>query len=141
MANLRDLAQRLNGMAKDASETANERAKLAARAILRELIEITPVYTTKALSNWQVGIGGPPSGPIGAYFPGILGYTTGESSAAALRVGNARINAKKPGEVLYISNATPYIGELNRGSSKQAPAGFVERALLVGKTAARVRLK
>lgn len=140
MANLRDLATRLKGMSKDIDDAANERAKAAAKAILRELVEVTPVYTSKALSNWQVGVGSPVGGPIGAYFPGILGYTAGESSAAALRVGYARIDAKKPGEVLYISNLTPYIGELNRGSSRQAPAGFVERSILVGKTAARVRL-
>lgn len=140
MGTLRDLSARLSGLSKDLDKQANERAKAAAKAILRELVEVTPVYTTKALSNWQIGIGSPVGGPIGAYFPGILGYTTAESSAAALRIGYARIDAKKPGEVLYISNLTPYIGELNRGSSRQAPAGFVERSILVGKTAARVRL-
>lgn len=141
MGTLRDLSVRLGKLSKELDNTANERAKQAAKAILRELVEVTPVYTTKALSNWQIGVGAPVAGAIGAYFPGILGYTTAESSEAALRIGYARIDAKKLGEVLYISNATPYIGELNRGSSRQAPAGFVERSVLVGKAAARARLK
>lgn len=33
------------------------------------------------------------------------------------------------GDQQVITNAVPYIGELNRGHSKQAPAGFIEAVI------------
>ena len=38
---------------------------------------------------------------------------------------------------ILISNNLPYINALNDGSSKQAPAGFVDSALSKGKRAVR----
>jgi hypothetical protein len=38
---------------------------------------------------------------------------------------------------VYISNNLPYIDRLNKGHSKQAPAGFIESAINAGLTAIR----
>jgi len=41
-------------------------------------------------------------------------------------------------ESVHISNDAPYIGRLNAGSSSQAPAGFVQRAIADGIRAAKI---
>jgi hypothetical protein len=112
-------------------DRANERSKTAAKLLLRELVYATPVDTSDALSNWQIGLGQRPAARRGPFYAGFKGSTRESSAAAAIAVGMKRIEAKKPGEVLYLSNLIPYIVDLNRGSSAQAPAGFVEAAIML----------
>lgn len=119
--------------AKTATELGNTRAKAVAEVIVRELLLHTPVDTSKAVSNWQVGLGTPVGREIPAYVPGKKGSTRQASVSEALAYAQFRIAQKRAGEPLYISNLVDYIGDLNAGSSRQAPAGFVERALLVGR--------
>jgi hypothetical protein len=57
--------------------------------------------------------------------------------AAAISAAEAAIAANKTADVLVIFNAVPYIRRLNEGSSRQAPAGFIEKAVLAGRLAAR----
>ena len=38
-----------------------------------------------------------------------------------------------PGNLLQLSNNADYIGDLNNGSSYQAPAGFIEGSILLAK--------
>lgn len=106
-------------------------AKLAVNTTA-ELIERTPVDTGWARANWVPGVGAPPpsastptdrdsrqsaaSGRAGAQQAGIasvLGYKVGRGS-------------------VFISNGVPYVVVLNEGSSTQAPAGFVQAAILAG---------
>ncbi len=79
----------------------------------------TPVDTGWARSNWIINIGGPLPGPVGSKVSvppvnpagsGILGYRLLQGA-------------------VWISTMVPYIGLLNEGSSRQAPAGFVQRAI------------
>lgn len=138
MATLKDLAKRMQKLDEKISEQANERAKFAAIAALKYLLEVTPVDTSKAMSNWQIGINIPVPGPsIPAYSPGMLGYTSAASYREALAVGTALLSQKKPGETIYISNVTEYIGELDRGSSRQFAGGFAAKAAVVARRAAR----
>lgn len=123
-------AEDLDRLADNFGANANEQAKKAAKLLLRELIYSTPVDTSQALSNWQVGLGTRPNNRRGPYNLGFRGSTRESSAEAALIVGMQLIDAKKPGEVLYLSNLIPYIIDLNRGSSTQAPAGFVEAAIM-----------
>jgi hypothetical protein len=51
--------------------------------------------------------------------------------ATPVDTGNARDNWKTDGKVIY--NEVDYIENLNAGSSRQAPAYFVERTLLAQK--------
>lgn len=142
MGNLLDLANRLEGKLNKLEQRNSDRVVQVAEAILTDLVFVTPVDTSEALSNWQVGVGERPSSRRGPYFPGKKGSTQGQSAEAALAVGLAKLRGKQPGETVYISNLTSYITDLNRGSSAQAPAGFVERAVLLGKNAVRkARLK
>ena len=144
MATLGDLADRLEKRATQLTETANKASIQAATAMLRYLVEVTPVDTTKALSNWQIGINNRPLYVLPAYVPGMLGYTAAASGNAVLAAAEMEFALKKPGDTIYLSNTAPYIVTLNRGSSRQEPAGFVERAVRIGQLALgkfSVRLK
>lgn len=137
MGTLQSLANKLENMAKDLAEKASKRSIRMATNILQELVYTTPVDTSTALSGWQISLKEPPSTTQYTFFYGSKGSTQGVSASAAMAVGIATLEAKQPGETVYISNLTDYIGELNRGSSAQAPAGFVERAVMIGKNSVR----
>jgi hypothetical protein len=137
MATLRALASRLNKLADTGLEerAAEYRARVAL-AIIRALIDNTPVDTTAALSNWRVS-DGPLAAAIAAHVPGEKGSTRGASAAVALAEAQRAIEAGKHARALVIFNTIPYIRYLNEGSSSQAPAGFIEKAILAGRLAAR----
>lgn len=116
---------------------ANETKRAATRVVARDLIEITPVDISTALSNWQVGIGGIPIGPIPAYVEGSFGSTEKISEAIAIEQADIYIFASEPGESIFISNSVEYITKLNEGSSRQAPANFVDRSVLLGESFVR----
>lgn len=84
------------------------------------VVSRTPVDTGKARSNWRVSIGAPIGGEIDTFGPGST------ASASSIAAGFAVFARYVPGEDIYIRNNVPYIGRLNRGYSKQAPAGYIE---------------
>lgn len=137
MATLLDLAKRLEAKLERIEQNASDRAVAAAKAILQDLVYVTPVDTSTALSNWQIGLGAPSRVFLPPYVPGRRGSSYAQSAEAAFAAGVAELSRKLPGQTIYISNVTPYIGDLNRGTSRQAPAGFVERAIIVGRNAAK----
>ena len=113
----RGQVKRIIGAARDF--TAKEMRSVTFRA-LKELGQVTPVDTTNARSNWQVGINVPPQGEVEI-----------TSQASMVAKGLAVIRAYKDprqGQLIIVNNV-PYIGILNAGSSTQAPAGFVDSAL------------
>jgi len=88
----------------------------------------TPVDTGWARTNWVPGIGTPPTGTAGsreAAEAGILDTSMQQRGlaevAAAYKLNQGSI---------FISNNVPYIVLLNEGSSAQAPAGFVQNAIM-----------
>lgn len=86
------------------------------------LIEDTPRDTGWARANWVPTIGAPKGDVVG---------TSDKVSIGDQQSGIARIATgyKLPLGRVFISNNVPYIGRLNDGSSKQAPAGFVQAAI------------
>ncbi len=80
----------------------------------------TPVDTGWARSNWLVNLAVPPAGTLGSRDA----VQTHPSPLAAMLSYKLRF-----GQV-YMSNNVPYITRLNDGYSKQAPAGFVQAAIL-----------
>jgi len=137
MGNLADLQKRMYQRADKVGQVANEGKKHAARAIVRYLVNITPVDTSQALSNWQARNDFPVSFPISPYFSGQGGSTQGQSAEAAYDEANAIISRAKPGEPIYLSNVLPYIKRLDEGSSTQHPGGFVHASVIVGKVSLR----
>lgn len=134
MRTLLDLANDLDRLALTLpGEVTNNLSIEATDIILNDLLSTTPVDSGKAISNWQIGLDAPPTERLDAYYPGKYGSTALICREAALEAAQAVLKAKKPGQTVYISNLLPYIRRLNDGWSEQEPAGFVERAMLLGR--------
>ena len=91
--------------------------QIATVEFYRQVIIATPVDTGRARNGWNITVGTPSEiiPPEGNYaMPNIAqhGYET--------------IISVSPDQVIYITNRVHYIEKLNKGSSKQAPAMFVE---------------
>lgn len=142
MANLHDLADRLLALAKDGFDDKTNQLKVrVATAVIQDLIYSTPVDSSQALSNWQITLGDPSAHRIPPIYPGSKGSTQDASSEAALALALSILKTVKPGQSVWIQNVLPYIRRLNDGYSYQAPAGFVERAQLIGRKIAEQGLK
>jgi hypothetical protein len=96
----------------------------------QKLVETTPVDTGRARANWQVSL----NEPLSSQVP-WSDETRKESSFIPPRSETALKAAAgfKIDDTIFITNNLPYIRRLNDGYSKQAPAGFVESAIAVGK--------
>jgi hypothetical protein len=106
-------------------------SKIAAKITLditADLQRHTPVDTGWARANWVPEIG---QRPPETEFAGDKPSPEEVSQQAA-------ISERKKSEIfsyrlnqgdIFISNNAPYIGKLNAGSSRQEPAGFVQRAI------------
>lgn len=131
--NLLDLANALNKKANSISKAASDLAVGTALTIVGDLAIKTPVDTSKAISNWQVDLDKEPDNTIQPHYPGSDGSTFSASAGETLAQAKIALRNKKPGSVIYITNNLPYIKRLNEGYSKQEPAGFVERAILLSR--------
>lgn len=132
MADLRDLERLCNGLPDRIEVAANKLAKGVTVVMDVDLVDHTPVDTSEALSNWQVSLNSAPTFDLPAIVPGERGSTAQQSRSEAKAHAERFLAMKDPGEKVYLSNLTPYVIDLNGGSSKQEPAGFFERALLLG---------
>lgn len=130
---LLDLANELDTAVERIAQEASDLAVRVTTAIVTDLAFITPVDESTALSNWLVGIGSPRRDEIEPHYRGTQGSTYGQSAQKTVDDARRVLAGKQPGQAIYISNNLPYIRDLNGGSSRQAPAGFVERAELLGR--------
>lgn len=101
--------------------------------LLQALASATPVDTGFARSGWTPAVGtpitkrlDPPSDKEEARE--VANKRSQANVAKSVALGRAYKLTDGP---VYISNAVPYIEALNRGSSAQAGAKFVERAIEV----------
>lgn len=76
---------------------------------------MTPVDTGRARANWGMDIN-------------MIDVSLVEPDSPKDAEAVVRYKLK---DIIYISNHLPYINRLNEGHSDQAPAGFVEDALLL----------
>ncbi len=111
----RDLASFSAGI----EQEVNKVKRKAALQILTSVTLATPVDTGRARGNWNVRIGAPDGG---------ASENKDRSGGATIAKGSAVISRALPNDTVFITNNLPYIVSLNDGSSKQAPAKFVERA-------------
>lgn len=84
----------------------------------QRLVLNTPVDTGRARSNWLASISAPRTDTVD-----VRGQAQAIADAAVV------IQQAPEFPVIYLANNLPYIQRLNEGSSKQAPAGFVEGAI------------
>lgn len=111
----------------------NDLVRGVVTAMATNLIDHTPVDITTAVSNWQASLNAPTLFELPAIVPGERGSTAPASRAEALAHVQRVLDDRDVGETTYLSNITPYLGELNRGTSTQEPAGFFERGVVVGR--------
>lgn len=84
----------------------------------------TPRDTGWASANWIASVGKP--------FEGTVGSPESVSAAQQTASLEAILGYKHEQGSAFAANNVPYIAALNFGSSKQAPAGFVEFAVARG---------
>jgi hypothetical protein len=87
-----------------------------------ELVATTPVKSGRARANWNPSLNVPDT---------TIREPNQKQSIDPIAA------AYKITDTILISNNLPYIKKLNAGSSKQAPAGFVDKALAKGKRAVK----
>lgn len=133
MASLLDLANRLDAEVATIENKASSIASECALKIVDNLAHVTPVDTSKALSNWIVTLDEPAYFSILPYSVGFKGSTQSESASQTVEQAKKVLADKKPGQKIFITNNLRYIRVLNDGSSDQTSAGFVERAELIGR--------
>ena len=104
--------------AKEVTEEHTKVLRLTALGVNRSLVMATPVDTGRARSNWWPSIGTPSNNRGGVIHNPI------DRSKRMWSKGRM-----PPFAVLFLTNNLDYIQELNDGSSQQAPANFVERAV------------
>lgn len=120
MTTLSIFAQEMNDLAATVETNVVKLQRAVAEEVVQFVSMATPVDTGQAAGNWETSINAP-----------VSSWTQGGSSAIeAISKAKAALAALGPGQTVYISNNVPYIVELNQGSSKQAPAGFVELSTL-----------
>ena len=126
MASPKEFARRIAEHAARVEDNGNRIKRKATLAIDATLVLATPVDTGRARSNWQANLGGSASGEVEA-------TTAGQ----ALNRNKSVVTGSMPQQAIHLTNNLPYIGRLNEGYSAQAPAGFVEKAVLNGIRAVR----
>lgn len=132
MADLLALERLCNVLPDRIEKAASQLAIDFVEAIDRDVVEHTPVDVTTAVSNWQASLNAPAFAELPAIVPGSHGSTAAASSAEAIAHVVRTLEDKQPGERIYLSNLAPHIIDLNNGTSKQEPAGFFQRGILVG---------
>ncbi len=132
MASLKDFDKRMQVYGKRVETNAPAAVRRIALAVDRGVVTQTPVDTSRARSNWVVSLNSPVNATRDPYSPGTDGSTAGASTQAALDQGARTIEGYRGGGSIWIVNNVDYINKLNAGSSAQAPAGFVEKAVQAG---------
>ncbi|WGK60510.1 hypothetical protein QAO71_10435 [Halopseudomonas sp. SMJS2] len=95
----------------------NKITRVATLELFGGIVKLTPVDTGRARGNWLTGVHRPVTGETERL------DKTGRSAIAEI----SEHTPAGAGQVTYLSNNLPYIEDLERGSSKQAPEGMVRK--------------
>ncbi len=113
------LERRLNRVARRLTRNTEALMTAVVEDIGRELVPATPVDTGFARANWRPSLNAPATTPVSFLDP------TGSATIARIDTVAKRFRI---GDEAWIVNRAPYIGNLNAGSSPQAPPDFVRDA-------------
>jgi hypothetical protein len=127
--NLIELSNRMTKLADSLPAIANDIAKAYVVELAADLADATPVDTSTALSNWQVSINTPARDFIDAHNYGAFGSTAFVSIMDTYQLAKIAAEPGLPGQSYWLSNNTPYIIDLNEGTSRQAPAMFIQQTI------------
>jgi hypothetical protein len=135
---MKGFSHRIKVLADDVPENADKLMRSTVITIVSSVALATPVDTGRARANWKTQIGAPASGTNEAYPKGTAGSSGGPAAAAAINSAVSEMGKyNRSGVEVHVTNNLPYIGRLNEGSSKQAPANFVQTAIEAGLRAIR----
>ena len=121
MADLKSFGKRIKIVGQTVEDNATKLVRKVAIAVDGHLVLSTPVDTGRARSNWQVEINAEAGGTVEPVSP-----------QQAMAQAAAKVATSRNGDEIHITNNLPYIGKLNDGWSAQAPASFVQIAVLEG---------
>lgn len=130
--NLMAFAQLMERRSVQVEHNALQLKKKVTSEVLKEVATLTPADTGRAISNWKVLFLDTIRVSNFPFVPGLKGSTKPQNISATIAAGSSQISNIKLGQVVTIANSVDYIQDLNNGTSKQAPAGFVELAVQVG---------
>jgi hypothetical protein len=120
---LRQLAVRMLQIGGYVGENSSRLVRKVALSIDSTVVHGTPVDTGRARANWFAELGAPHKGTTEQVSP---------SGAEAIAAAAVVIDQYKSGQTIHLTNNLAYITRLNDGWSAQAPAGFVQTAILNG---------
>jgi len=155
MATLKDLAKRMKELAElirvgiSVSEFTNMHILLphnltiqVVKVILKTAIDLTPVDTGKAVSNWQVKLNGDiNTNEIEAYFKGKSGTTRSECAKTAYKTASNVLQHWDKKTSIHVVNPVDYIRHINYGTSNKIGLFIVERAVAAGSAYLRAKSK
>lgn len=130
-----DLPIVMRKRAKELSDGVTKAVQRVATVVDREVVLGTPVDKGPARSNWVGTLNSPFKGVIPAYAPGKklgLGEQANAEAAIAQGARAIRLFNVLRDKSLHFTNNVGYIGDLNDGSSAQAPKMFVQKAIIKG---------
>lgn len=122
MGDFRDFAKRISAKVTKVDNAINKAVVELALDIVSQVAPETPYKTGRASSNWLTSIGQ----PISFYKENP---TSNQGPAESIAMARQVLSGYSGG-VIHIVNNVPYIAELNAGTSRQAPALFVQSAIL-----------
>lgn len=135
---MRGFSKRIKNIAKDVGVNSNSMMRKTVITVASAVVLRTPVDTGRARANWQTKIGAAADGLVTSFPQGSKGTTGMAAVAQATNQAVSEMQKLKDTDTeVSISNNLPYIDVLNKGSSKQAPAGFVQSAINAGLNAIR----
>lgn len=132
--NLMQFAQLIERRSVQVEHNSLQLKKKVVTEVHKNVSQNTPADTGRAISNWKISLLTSPSFSIFPYAPGRLGNTKDANINATIATASPIIASIKLGQVVMITNSVDYVQDLNDGTSKQQPAGFVQRAIQHGDT-------
>lgn len=116
-------AKRMKAMGDGVVKNSEDLLRKTFIAIGGAVIPATPVDTGHARNNWLSS--------TGTALKGAPNSAEKSGQAAVVQNINTGVALKVTDEAVLVNNV-PYIRRLNTGHSKQAPAGFIEKAVAAG---------
>lgn len=129
MGTFADLSKSLRQQAKNIESNASLLVRRCATVVIEELAVRTPIDSGRAKSNWIVTLNSPTIARIEPHHFGVLGSTAPQTIKTVQARAAIVINRFKIGDTVIIQNNLDYIVDLEKGSSKQSPAGFIHQSL------------
>jgi hypothetical protein len=117
--------KRMGTLASRVPKNADRIVRKAALAIDQTVVMATPVDQGRARANWIAALDAAVETPTDDKDPSGAKAMSQAAGVIAQYDGDAHSE-------IHITNNLPYIGPLNDGSSRQAPAGFVQQAVKDG---------